>query len=291
MSLFGKWNTLLLATTLLVAVGGCSQMDSSGVDDEKEPHFVLGKSRVNAMDYDGAIRAFEESLDANPHSAPAHYQLAILFDSDDKSVGDPAAAIYHYRECLKYDPKIDNADTIAGRIEACKQKLAENVLQLPSTPATQQQLERLTEENHRLHDQITQWQAYYAAQQAAARTNPPTPQYNYTPQQPVYNSQQPVTSPTPDDVTPQSPSAGNVASGSGVSDPRTSTRSSTTSTTPHRATESRTSRPRTHTVARGETLASIARKAGVSIPALEAANPYVNPNKIRAGQVLNLPPP
>ena len=40
-------------------------------------------------------------------------------------------------------------------------------LQLPSAPAAQQQLEKLTEENRRLHDQLTQWQNYYAAQLAA----------------------------------------------------------------------------------------------------------------------------
>ena len=42
-----------------VALNGCSPSDQSQLDEEKEPHFVLGKSRVNAMDYQGAIEAFE----------------------------------------------------------------------------------------------------------------------------------------------------------------------------------------------------------------------------------------
>ena len=46
---------------------------------------------------------------------------------------------------------------------------------------------------------------------------------------------------------------------------------------------------RTHTVAAGETLAAIARKHGVSLNALESANPSINPKKLRVGQVLNLP--
>jgi LysM repeat protein len=41
----------------------------------------------------------------------------------------------------------------------------------------------------------------------------------------------------------------------------------------------------------GETAAGIARKAGVKLSDLEAANPGMNPARIRAGQVLNLPPP
>lgn len=234
------------------------------MDEEKEPHYVLGKSRVNAMDYTGAIEAFEESLEANPHSAAAHYQLAILYDnpkSDPSRVSDPAAAIYHYEQYLKYNPKADNADVVAGRISACKQQLAADVLQLPSTPAAQQQLEKLTEENRRLHDQLAQWQAYYAAQQAAAKTNPPAAQNNFAPQPQA-------TSLTPDDVTMPVAAA-----------------------TPHKPAPEKIFKPRSHVVTRGETLASIARSHGISLAALEAANPAVNPRKLKAGQVLNLPAP
>jgi len=48
-------------------------------------------------------------------------------------------------------------------------------------------------------------------------------------------------------------------------------------------------KPRTHTVAAGETLAAIARKSGVSLIALQAANPGITPKKLHVGQVLNLP--
>ncbi len=268
MSFFGRWNSVLLAVAFLVAAAGCSPMDQSGQDEEKEAHYVLGKSRVNAMNYSGAIEAFTESLEANPHSAPAHYQLAILYDNQD-SVADPAAAIYHYQQCLKCDPKFQNADVIAGRIEVCKQKLAENVMQLPSTPATQQQLEKLAEENRRLREQLTQWQAAYYA----LKTNPPVVQVSSAPQ---YNSSTPVR-----------------AGGATVEDPvsTTATTPASGATTARRTTTPRTSAPRTHTVARGETLASIARSHGISLSALESANPYVNPKKLKAGQVLNLPAP
>jgi LysM repeat protein len=161
---------------------------------------------------------------------------------------------------------------------------------LPSAPAAQQQLEKLTEENRRLHDQLSQWQAYYTAQQAAARTNPVTTQqvnYNYG-QQPA-GAQTPVTSPTPDDITP--------LTGSTTAAPTATTARGTSSTSPttHRTTTSTftplpsASRARTHTVVTGETLASIARKHGISLESLESANPSVNPRKLKAGQVLNLP--
>jgi len=76
-----------------VTLNGCSSSDQSQLDEEKEPHFVLGRGRVNAMDYQGAIEAFEQSLEANPHSAAAHFELGWLYD---EKVPDPAAAIYHY---------------------------------------------------------------------------------------------------------------------------------------------------------------------------------------------------
>ena len=80
------------ALWLGVALIGCTPSGQSPLSEEKEPHFVLGKSRVNAMDYQGAMEAFEQSLEANPHSAAAHFELGWL---NDEKTSDPAAAIYH----------------------------------------------------------------------------------------------------------------------------------------------------------------------------------------------------
>ena len=245
----------------LIAVNGCLPSDSSQLDEEKEPHFVLGKSRVNAMDYTGAVEAFTESLEVNPRSAAAHFQLACLFDTKES---DPAAAVYHYQEFLRLNPKADNAEVIKQRIYSCKQQLAADVLPLPSAPAAQRQLEDLAEKNHRLQDEVEKWRAYYAAQQNAPKTSPTASPNNFS-------APQPTGSPTPDDMTV--PSASTAA---------------TTSTTV-RTTATKPPTKRTHVVAAGETLASIARKAGVSLPALQAANPGVTPKKLKVGQTLNLP--
>ena len=112
MSFFGKLSLVSLLALLLVAVNGCLPSDSSPLDEEKEPHFVLGKSRVNAMDYAGAVEAFTEALEANPRSAAAHFQLACLFDQKES---DPAAAVYHYQEFLRLNSKADNAEVIKQR--------------------------------------------------------------------------------------------------------------------------------------------------------------------------------
>ncbi len=253
------------------------------MDEEKEPHYVLGKSEVTADNYPGAIDAFEESLEANPHSAQAHFQLAMLFENQES---DPAAAIYHYQQYLKYDANAGNAELITQHIAKCKQQLAENVLGLPSTPAVQQQLEKLTEENRRLRDQLAQWQTYFIAQQSAARTNPPAVQHDYS-------TPSPSTSPTPDDITAQ-PYSGAGTSGPGLG---TGTGAATGLGTATLALHSPQHPPppskarRTHTVTFGETMAGIARRHGISLADLETANPAVNPKKLRAGQILILPEP
>jgi tetratricopeptide (TPR) repeat protein len=253
-----------LAALLGAALGGCAPGQGQ-TDEEKEPHFVLGQSRVNAMDYPGAIDAFEQSLEANPQSAAAHFELGWLYE---EKASDPAAAIYHYKRYLKLNPNASNADNIKQRIEGCKKQLATDVMGLPSSSAAQQQLEKLAEQNRdlqqqvdRLQDIVKQWNAYYASQ-LAARSNSPPQNISIAPQNP---GPAPVALPAQPALTADS--------------------------APARPAPPKPARPRTHTVVVGETAAAIARKSGIKLSALGAANPGVNLARIRAGQVLNLPPP
>src|SRR5205823_8087398 len=90
-----------------VALGGYLPSGQSALDEEKEAHFLAGKSRVGEMDFKGAIDAFEQALQVNPRSAAAHFELALLFE---KRGTDPAGAIYHYEQYLKLRPGAENAD-------------------------------------------------------------------------------------------------------------------------------------------------------------------------------------
>ena len=195
----------------------------------------------------------------------AHYQLAVLYENQ---VSDPAAAIYHYEQYLKLNPNAGNADVIRQRIEGCKRQLAADVMGLPASSAAQQQLEKLAGQNRELQQQVDQlqatvkqWNLYYASQ-LAARSNAP-PQNNYI--------AQPTPNPAPDVIPARQP----VIPGP----------------TQIKPAPTKPVAPRTHTVVAGETAVGIARKAGVKLTTLEAANPGLNPARIRVGQVLNLPPP
>src|SRR3974390_2435413 len=159
-----------VAVTMLLS--GCLPSDQNQSEEEKEPHFVLGKGRINAMDYQGAVQAFEESLEANPHSAAAHFELGWLYDEKES---DPAAAVYHYQRYLKLSPNAGNAEVIRQRIESCKQQLAADVLPLPSTPAAQKQINQLIAQNQQLQDEVNKWHAWYASQTAGKSLSSPAP--------------------------------------------------------------------------------------------------------------------
>ena len=183
MSFGNRFWLILCVLWVGIALSGCTPAGQDASDQEREPHYVLGLSRVNAMDYQGAIQAFEQSLEVNPHSAAAHYQLAMLYENKEP---DPAAAIYHYRQYLKFDPNAGNADIIRQHIMSCKQQLAADVLPLSSTPAAQQQINQLIEQNQRLQDEVNKWRAYYAGQQPAqgpvtAGSSVPPPQVPLNP--------------------------------------------------------------------------------------------------------------
>src|SRR5690242_14130775 len=115
------WVTRLIRRTMIVscclALGGCLPPGQSQLDEEREPHFVLGKSRVNAMDYKGAVEAFEKALEVNPRSSSAHLELGLLYEKDDT---DCAAAIYHFNRFLELRPHAENAEVIKQHILACK---------------------------------------------------------------------------------------------------------------------------------------------------------------------------
>src|SRR6478736_1623952 len=171
-------NRIALAVLAGLLLCGCQPVGSGATDEEKEPQFLIGRSRVNAMNFNGAIEAFEQALQMNPHSAAAHFELGWLYAEKE---ADPAAAIYHYQKYLQLRPTANNAETIQSHILRLKQELAKAALPIPPSTEIQRQLEYLTAENRRLQGEVDQLQKAMAQTQAASfgRTMPPpAPQRN-----------------------------------------------------------------------------------------------------------------
>jgi LysM repeat protein len=304
MSSFGRFSLLVIVSVAMATASGCSPGDSGQGDEEKEPHYVLGNSRYNEMDWPGAIDAFQESLEVNPHSAAAHFRLAELFDT---KYPDPAAAIYHYQQYLKLEPDAKNSEVINARIHSCKVLLASDECGLPDSPAIQKQMESLVSQNHELQGQVDkltaevrEWNAYYASLKAAGNAGNNANNNAGAAGQPA--AQPGALAAAPDDISsaPSQPDPAAVANAGpqtlSPADAQTQTQGQTRTGIVSRAPDAsrkpaaHTSRSHTHVVGSGETLAAIARKHGLSITALEEANPGVNPRKLHVGQLLVLPP-
>ena len=221
------------------------------MDEEKEPQFLIGRSRVNSMDFQGAIEAFEQALEANPRSGAAHLELGWLFAKNDS---DPAAAIYHYEKYLKLRPDADNAETIRGHIFRLKQELAKGVLPIPPSTEIQRQMEQLADENRQLRDQLTKLQT--AASQVSSN--------NRTAVAPL-------------------------ASASGAPGPVGGPARSSAGMTAALKTDRVAVSARTHKVQSGETPMAIARRYNVKLDALLTANPSLNPRRMQVGQSLVIP--
>lgn len=250
----------------LLAVTGCSLTADSQVDEEKEPHFLEGKARVNSLDYAGAIDSFERALEVNPKSASAQFELACLCDQRE---ADPAAAIYHYSHYLKLRPNGEGAERARARITACKQELARAVSLGPVTQNLQHDFEQLMEQNKKLsednktlRDELERWKA------SSPTGRPPDP---------IGSSSATTGSRGTQFAAAQTPSSG--ATTENVAAPR-STRSNAVPTG-----------MKSHTVKAGETPAAIARKYGIRLDALMTANPRLDARRMKVGQTLAIPSP
>ncbi len=244
---------LIFALLCGLGMSGCDPISDSGQDEQKDPHFLTGKNRAQALDYQGAIESFEKALELNPRSASAHFELGVL---NEQRANDYAAAIYHYDRFLRLRPDSAYAETVRQHVTGCKQELARSVSLAPVTQSLQRDFERLTAENLQLHQQVEQFQAMLD-RRAAMVTNlaaiPSSPVTNVAASPPAQNNR--LTRP---------PTAGSNSS------PAATTR--------------------THVIKSADTLHAIAQKYGVKLDALLAANPGVDAKRLKIGQTLTIPP-
>lgn len=255
------WRTMILLGCCLL-LGGCLPDSDAPVDEQKDPHYLAGRSRVTSMDYPGAIESFEKALEANPRSASAHFELGCLLEV---KKSDFAGAIYHYELFLKLRPRDDKAEGLRQRIITCKQELASTVSLGPMNQQVQRELEKLSAENLRLTKQVETLTAQLtqAGQKLAPTVKTNSVALISPPSTPATNrlvSLQKTPAATSGGITNNAVSSGSAASSS-----------------------------QTHTVKSGDTPASIARKYGVALAPLMSANPGLDPKKLKIGQVITVP--
>jgi LysM repeat protein len=250
----------LVLISVAWCLGGCSPLTGSDLDEQKDPHYLAGKKSLNGMDYKGAIEAFEKALEANPRSASAHLELGLLYERMNRY----ATAVYHFEKHLDLRPTSNVSQSVRDRIGSCNLEIAKTVPYALVSQQVQAGLDRLTSENATLRQQIEQLKAQRA---------------------------QPA--PAPVQPAPSSPNAPLVGQAAAVT-PQVTNRADRplVASVPSRTNQTVPAvSARTHVIKSRDTLASIARTYGVSLPDLQSANPSVNARKLKVGQSIQIPPP
>src|SRR6266498_2668412 len=152
---------------------GCSFSSDSGVDEEKDPNYLAGRSRRAALNYTGALEAFESALETNPRSAAAHFELGLIYYQNITT--NWARAIYHFEKYLELRPKANNADLVRQNIDYCKLALAREVPYTPNNDLVRKEVEHLARENADLRQQIEQLSGQLALRSANTSNSPTTP--------------------------------------------------------------------------------------------------------------------
>jgi tetratricopeptide (TPR) repeat protein len=156
---------LLCAVTILAACGPTGRVTDSSLD--RYPDYQRARKAVEMGDFRGAAGLYERVVQAAPDASRARLELGLLYD---EKIGDPIAAIYHYRQYLALRPDSDKKQLVEDFIERSKLALASNQPQSPAfDPA---ELTRLQTENATLRMQVTELQGRVVAPAA----DPPKPE-------------------------------------------------------------------------------------------------------------------
>jgi len=252
---------------------GCDDSGSLEVVAERdEKHFNRGQLKLSQQRYDEALGAFLKVIEKRREAPESHLEAGRLYQD---YLGDPVAAIYHYRKYLEYMPNSDEAPMVKQMIEEAKKDFAR---QLPGKPYDDdidrldllEIIESVREENLELKRQLAAANQR-AAQLEGAEIRPPS----------FSGSSSGTTS------TPTRPSTSSTTST--TYRPQSTTSRPSTNTAP-----TATSSGRTYTVKAGDTLSRISTEVyGSSARWQDIFNAnrdtLPNPNALRVGQVLKIP--
>lgn len=95
---------------------------------EQEVNYLRAKKLNEQQDFQAAAEFYKKSLSVNPDFARAHLELGLLCD---EKLGDPIAAIYHYRRYLELRPDSEKRQLVEDFIERARLSLAAKLPQSP----------------------------------------------------------------------------------------------------------------------------------------------------------------
>ena len=288
-----------------LALVGCNMTDKEEArhDDSGNPHYKQAQEDLDNNKPDAAVADYEAALGENPKLAGAHYELGLIYGD---KLNDPVGSIYHFRRYLELSPATEKKDQVTALIDKESQAFAAS---LPNSPTQNaDDYARLQSDNAALRKQVNDATATIAHLQSelaqngrhhghfalAART--PAPEAEYAPPVPSTSEAVPVIPVSTDSATATPPASNaapmratavdtNSPDVNAAPAPAMGTNVATTPAAPSRS----------YTVVKGDRVDRIAKKmygAGHVVEGRDkilAANPGLDPKKLKIGQVLVIP--
>lgn len=121
---------LPFAFVAMLALSTACERSTPISDDmaEQDVNYLRAKKLNEQQDFQAAAEFYKKTLSVNPDFAKAHLELGLL---SDEKLGDPIAAIYHYRRYLELRPDSEKRQLVEDFIERAKLSLAAKLPQSP----------------------------------------------------------------------------------------------------------------------------------------------------------------
>jgi LysM repeat protein len=243
-------------------------------DEDVERALEKGRTYRSRHLYAKAEETFLSVLQRHPKDARVHQELGYLYFED---LADYVSALYHLERYLKAPRRSQPNDLRSDVLEQvraiCQQEIAKEVSLSVLTAAQQKEIRSLGESNKTLRLQVSNL-TQRLAKQAPPQRSRGDGGSEHTEAGQSGNAGGSTSRETPPQVV-RVPSTR-----SPEPEPRQTEQPRVTSPSPS-----------THTIRRGDTLYSLARRYGVSVARLQRANPRAQPDNLQIGQRITIPEP
>ena len=157
-----RWTISLL---LLLTLAGCRRDEG---DPEQSAAYAQARRAGDSGDWKAAATFYRRVIDEHPQFARAHRELGLLYD---EKLGDPLAAIYHYRRYIELEPNPDKRRVVEDFVDRAKLSLASKLPQQPGVDTGD--LVRLQNQNTALAADVAALKAKLAEREAVTNAPPP----------------------------------------------------------------------------------------------------------------------
>ena len=282
----------VLAATVLSFSAGCGGgRNVTFAVETDDPYYREGQRLVKVGRDAEALSAFLKVIEKRGEqaSAESHLEAGLICLNHIK---DPIEAIHHFRKYLELQPNAKQAPGVRGLIDTAKREFART---LPAHPLESQavsgdqmeEVRKLTRENEDLRAELAQ---RTAATTQFLRSSRATIEANDTPASPAAANAIPLITPAPMPI--QAPSIGPMITAASVTTQKSMFTPPNSAPRASRAAAPTGSTGRKHTVGPGDTLYNIAKRYGVKMEDVVAANRDVLPSvtaSLRRGAELKIP--